>query len=60
MRSRQSDSNLLVIAIKRIIFNLVPWSTPPFGVNQSDKVPPIQTACFRFVKNAAIQARSAG
>ena len=34
--------------------------TPPFSVNQSDKVPPILTACFRFVKNAAIHAKRAG
>lgn len=33
MRSRWSDNNLLVINVKRITPNLVPWDTPPFSVD---------------------------
>ena len=55
MRSRQSDSSLFVIPVKRITPSLVPWGTPPLIVNQSERVLPILTACFRDVKNAAIQ-----
>lgn len=47
-------------AAKRITPNLGPWGTPPFSVNQSDKVSSTLTACFRFVKSPVIQARSAG
>ena len=57
MRSRQSDSSLFVITVKRITPSLVPWGTPPFSVNQSDRVLPILTACFRDVKNAAIKIK---
>ena len=46
MRSRQSDSSLFVITVKRITPSLVPWGTPPFSVNQSDRVLPILTACL--------------
>ena len=60
IRSRQSDSSLFVITVKRIILSLVPWGIPPLSVCQSDRVPPILTACCRLVKNAAIQLRSAG
>ena len=60
MRSRQSDSSLFVITVKRITPSLVPWGTPPFSVNQSDRVLPILTACFRDVKNAAIQDKRTG
>ena len=37
MRRRQSDNSLLVITLKRSTPNLVPWGTPPFSGNQSDK-----------------------
>ena len=32
MRSRQSDSSLFVITVKRITPSLVPWGTPRFSV----------------------------
>lgn len=60
IRSRQSDSNLSVITVKRIIPSLVPWGIPPLSVCQSDRVPPTLTAYCRLVKNAAIQLRSVG
>ena len=44
-RSRQSDSNIFVITVKRLIPSLVPWDIPPLSVCQSDRVPPIRTAC---------------
>ena len=50
MRSRQSESSMFVITVKRITPNFVPWGTPSFSVSQSDKVLPILTACVRYVK----------
>ena len=55
MRRRQSESSLFVITVKRITPNLVPWGTPPFSVSQSDKVLPVLTACFQYVKIEVIQ-----
>ena len=38
IRSRQSDSSLFVITVKRIISSLVPWGIPPLSVCQSNSV----------------------
>ena len=45
---------------KTITPSFVPWSTPPFRVCQSDRVPPILTACYRLVRKAAIHFRRTG
>ena len=59
MRSCQSDSSLFFITVKRITPSLNHWGTP-VSVHQSDRVLPILTACFRDVKNAAIQDKRTG
>ena len=54
--------NLFLRTVKRINPSFVSWVTPPFRVFQFDnyRVPPILSASYRPVRNAAIQLRSAG
>ena len=54
--------NLFLRTVKRINPSFVSWVTPPFRVFQFDnyRVPPILSASYRSVRNAAIQLRSAG
>ena len=60
MRRCQWHRNLFVITAKTITPSFAPWSTPPFRVCQSDRVPPILTACYRLVRKAAIHFRRTG
>ena len=55
-----SSTNLMLITAKTITPSFAPWSTPPFRVCQSDRVPPILTACYRLVRKAAIHFRRTG
>ena len=60
MRRCQWHRNLFVITAKTITPSFAPWSTPAFRVCQSDRVPPILTACYRLVRKAAIHFRRTG
>ena len=62
MRRCQSHRNLFVVTgtAKTITPSFGPWSTPPFRVCQSDRVPPTLTACYRLVRKAAIHFRRTG
>ena len=55
-----SSTNLMLITAKTNTPSFAPWSTPPFRVCQSDRVPPILTACYRLVRKAAIHFRRTG
>ena len=59
IRSCQSANCLLVITVKRITPNLVPFGTPPYRNFQSDDVASILKTCCLSVRNGAIQLRSA-
>ena len=56
MRRCQWHRNLSVITAKTITTSFAPWSTPPFRVCQSDRVPSILTACYQLVRKAAIHS----